>query len=268
MTRWLPLFLLAACAGGDATDDTDATDTDSSADTPADTDTDTTPEEPAVVVLAASLVDASGAALTSGFRVQYCRGIACFNGEQEASGAYVFSDLPAGPGSFEVFDVTDPPTHVTVFAPITVDGETRRELTVTVPDMAPVDLPASVQEVTFGGCHMEVGEGSLSAGSPLDPDPTSMAVVRATAALPIENGPTGEVLGVWYVWPFDAEAEDGIPLAIDNSWGVASGEASLWYADYDTSSWIEIGDMTDTAGRISPPTPLPKLTTFALVRKP
>jgi hypothetical protein len=267
MTRWFPLLVLAACAGSDATDPVD---TDSGVDSPTetDTDTDTSPEEPAVVVLAASLVDAAGAPLSSGFRVQYCRGIACFVGEQEASGAYVFSDLPAGPGSFEVFDITDPPTHVTVFAPITVDGATRRELTVTVPNMTPTDLPATVGEVTFGGCHMEVGAGSLSAGSPLDPDPTSMAVVRATTPLPVENGPTGEVLGVWYVWPFDAEAEDGIPLAIDNTWGVASGEASLWFADYDTSTWIELGDMTEDAGRIGPPTPLPKLTTFALVRKP
>jgi hypothetical protein len=267
MTRCLALFLLAACAGSDATDPAD---TDSGADTPTetDTDTDTTPDEPAVVVLAASLVDGDGAPLTEGFRVQYCRGIACFNADQEASGAFVFSDLPAGPGSFEVFDIGDPPTHVTVFAPITVDGTSRRELTVTVPNMTPTDLPSSVEEVTFGGCHMEVGEGSLAAGSPFDPAPTSMAVVRATSPLPVENGPTGEVLGVWYVWPFDAEAEDGIPLAIDNTWGVASGEASLWYADYETSTWIEIGDMTEDAGRIGPPTPLPKLTTFALVRKP
>jgi hypothetical protein len=262
--------LLAACGGGDATDPVD--DTTDTTDTTADTDTGDTdvsvPSGP--LVLSGTLRDAAGALVNSGIRVQYCRGDACRTAHDVTAGVYHFYDVEAGAGSFEVVNLDEGSGRISVFAPFTLDG-TEQELDVVLPEAgAPGELPASSAWVTVAnGLKLELVEGQISPPTPFDPAVTEVHGARAVEeALPVE-GAVGAVLAVYYLEPFNAEATTPIAAQIANSWSLASGEAGLWYADYATSTWTKLGDLTDDgAGNLTVATGLPKLTTLAVIRNP
>lgn len=262
--------LLAACAGGDATDPVD--DTTDTTDTTADTDTgDTDIDVPTgPLVLSGALRDAAGALVNSGIRVQYCRGDACRTAHDVTDGVFHFYDVEAGVGSFEVVNLDETSGRISVFAPFTLDG-TEQTLDVVIPNAGtPGELPASTGWVNVAeGLKLQLMEGQLSPPTPFDPAVTEVAGARAVEdALPVE-GAVGDVLAVYYLEPFNAEAGTPIQVQIANSWALTSGDAGLWSADYATSTWSKVGDLVDDgAGNLETGSGLNKLTTLAVIRNP
>lgn len=262
--------LLVACNTGEDTDPVD--DTTDTTDTTADTDTGDTdvsvPTGP--LVLSGTLRDAAGALVTTGIRVQYCRGDACRTAHDVTAGVYHFYDVEAGAGSFEVVNLDEGSGRISVFAPFTLDG-TEQELDVVLPEAgAPGELPASSAWVTVAnGLKLQLVEGQIAPATPFDPAVTEVHGARAVEdALPVE-GAAGAVLAVYYLEPFNAEASDPMLVQISDSWSLADGEAGLWYADYATSTWTKLGDLnTDGAGNLTTANGLPKLTTLAVIRNP
>jgi hypothetical protein len=261
----LSFVALVACSGdADDTDDTDTTETES----PTETDTGSPPDtEPVEISLRATVLDASGATLSSGIRVQYCRGTQCAVSDLNGT-RYEFAKLADGPGSFEVLQTEDPPTLMTIFAPLLLAGPDVREVTVTMPAVDNLYTLAASQQREFDGLYLTLGTGDVQAAGPFDPVPTQVAGVKAATPLLIEDGPTGELLGMWYLWPFDAPTSN-LPIRFDNPWAVADSATSVWMGDYETSSWIKIDDLVDDGtGKLRPASdaPLTKLTTLIVVR--
>lgn len=274
--RWLPALLLWACDGGGKApaDDTDLETDDPQDSAGADTDDPTIPDGP--LVLTGVVRDAGGAAIASGVRVQYCRGEACISAHGFDAGTYSFYGLEAGVGSFEVVNTSETARRPNIFVPITVDASTRT-LDVVLPDLGAAQaIPGEAGWLTIAdGLEVEVTAGDLTPASPFEPEVTEVAGVKVVdAALPTE-GIAGDRIAMFYLWPFDADSAAHMQVRLDPATllvggaPLTSGHAELWYADYDTSTWISLGDLTDNGGgRLVPASTLPKLTTLLVATKP
>ncbi|HMV67268.1 MAG TPA: hypothetical protein PKA64_10490 [Myxococcota bacterium] len=277
--HWIALALaLTACDGGGDADD-------KATDTPQD-DTDTTGTSDSAPIddtdvpydgelnLTGAIRDGAGAIITEGARVQYCRGTACVSAHDFRAGTYRFFDLDAGVGSFEVVNTSADARRPSVFVPITVDASTRT-VDVVVPDLGPDRAlgPARAWLDLGDGLSIEAGADDVTPASPFDPAVTAIAAARVTDdALPIE-GLEGTLIAMFYLAPFDAEAEAGLSVRFAPGDlpgpALASGEAELFYADYADSTWKRLGDLTDDGlGNLAPAAALPKLSTLVILRKP
>jgi hypothetical protein len=271
MIRSLLPLLLFACSGdskdppADDTDDT-TTDTDTGF-----TDTDGGSDDP--IVLRGVLKDVDGALITAGLRLQYCRGADCRTPQDFADGAYAFRGVPTGPGSFETVTIGGSIRYANAFAPINVTEGVERELDAVVPVLGPeVAIPATEAELQPApGLFLTLADDKLDRPSAFEDVPTAIAGVDATEwHLPVE-GVAGEVLAMYYLWPFNAPSTSGpIPVKLTDRWSLNSGEAELWAGDYYTSSWIKVGDLDDNADVLTPAGGggLDRLTTVLVVRKP
>lgn len=277
----LPLVLVLACDGGEDPDGTDTGETDSGSPTETD-DTaevdcrDQVPTEGAR--LEGDVVDTSGAPITEGLRVQYCRGdqclVACF-----VEGEYVFGGLDAGAGSLELVPLGDSDL-ATAFVPVTVGDSGSTGVDVTVPTLgAAITLagtPAEVEPVT--GLFITLGDASLTP-PPLKDPATEIAGVDATAHAPPIDSLEGTVEALYYLDPFDYPAvgcdddDEGtacetLPVRVDDAWTLGT-EGELWRADYYTAQWIKIGDLVDDGdGKLEAVEGLDRISTLAVVRKP
>lgn len=272
MTRAFSLLLLlTACDGGskDPVDDTDPPATD-------DTDTggggdDTDLPEGARIL--GTLKDASGALITEGVRLQYCRGTQCLTANAFEAGAFAFNGLTPGFGSFEVVPLGDS-NLASVFAPVEVATDQVKDIgAIVVPAFGP-DHTLQVDEEEFEvatGLFLTAAAGDLEPPTPFDPAPTAIRGVDATAnPAPIE-GLAGTLLAMWYLGPFDAHAPDGLGVRIVDTWGLDSGDAELWAGDYATAAWIKVGDLDDDGADNLTPSAGAKLgilSTLVVVRKP
>jgi hypothetical protein len=273
--RTLPLLLLLACDGGKTPDpgseETDESDSPRPEDTFRETDDPTVPDGP--LVLTGLVRDGAGNPITSGVRVQYCRGDACISAHEYDAGTYSFYDVEAGVGSFEVVNTSETARRPNIFVPITVNAETRT-LDVVLPDLGPeAALPGTAGWVTAAdGLQLQVVAGDLTPASPFEPEVTAIAGSKVVSeALPVE-GVSGDLLAMFYLWPFDATSAASMAVRLDPATlsdpPLMSGHAELWYADYETSAWISLGDLTDDGmGQLTTATPLPKLTTLLVVEK-
>lgn len=275
--RWLPTLLLLACDGGGKEP---ADDTDLETDTPEDTAGSDTDDDPTIpdgpLVLTGVVRDGSGAPITSGVRVQYCRGEACVSAHGFDAGTYSFYGLDAGAGSFEVVNTSDTARRPNIFVPITL-GNSTRTVDAVLPDLGPAQpVPADAGWLTLAeGLQLEVTAGDLTPASPFEPAITELAGVKVVDdALPVE-GIGGTPLAMFYLWPFDADSTAHMQVRVDpatllvGGTPLISGQAELWYADYETSSWHSLGDLTDNGdGQLAPPSTLPKLTTLLVATKP
>ncbi len=80
--------------------------------------------------------------------------------------------------------------------------------------------------------------------------------------------PSGDVLAVWYLDPFDAQVASGMSLRAANAWDLQPGEeAVLWTSSYRDYAWVEAGrvvvseDGTEVVGG-----DLPVISTLVLAR--
>lgn len=263
--RYLALALLCtACTSGPAveTDDTDTIDTDT-------TDTETTDTEVTPVgssTLEGAIVNAAGAAI-DGARVQFCRGANCLTRHTDATGTYAFEDILDGPGSFEIIppEGTD---YAIAFTPIDLEDDATLSVDVTMlPLGAPVSIPATAAELEItDGVYVTLGEGELEPPLFVD-DATEVAGVDATATpMPVQLL-EGTVLAMYYLAPFDFHATAGAPIELRNDWGLADGEAELYVAVYETSTWDKVGDLTVSGDRLVSSGGLHLISTIAVVRK-
>lgn len=272
MTRALLPLLLFACSGDSkdppAVDDTDEGTPDTDTASP---DTDGGSDEP--IVLRGVLKDVDGAPITAGLRLQYCRGENCMTPDDFAAGSYAFRGVESGPGSFETVTIGGSIRYANAFAPITVTEGQERELDAVVPVLgAEVAIPAAEADLEPApGLFLTLAEDQLDRPSAFADVPTAIAGVDATAwHLPVE-GVEGEVLAMYYLWPFDAPTTLGfIPVKLTDRWSLNSGEAELWAGDYHTSEWIKVGDLDDNSDVLTPAGGggLARLTTVLVVRKP
>lgn len=223
------------------------------------------------------LVDVDGKPLgKGGFRVQYCRDVClvadCFDGN-----AWSFSNLEPGDGSFDIVPLCDEERFAPVFAPLVVDDGMIREVEVVVPRLGPATpLPAASTEIeVVKGLFLTVADGQIAPPSPLDPAPTEVAGVDASAyPVPIEGLVAGEVVAVYYLDPFDYEADPEIAVRLDNAWSLADGEAELWVGNYaaflgdaDDAPWEKVGTLTvDGDGKLATTAGLPRLSTLVVIK--
>lgn len=274
MLRHAWILALAACttAPADDTDDTDVVDTDTDTDT---VDATCSDEVPAFPKLTGTVKDASGTALgASDVRVQFCRGVTCLFGAFGAGGSFAFEDLEAGPGSFAIAPIGD--EGFEPFTPISVACGVDRTIDVVVPDTAPgVAIPGTAAEIEVtDGLYLTVGTGDLPGRPPLEPVPTEIAAVGLAAddeGVPPLEGFTGEAVALFYLLPFDSETAEGVTLPVrldDPGWSL-EGRGRLWYADYFTSTWIDLGALTvDGDSKLVPEDGLPGLSTLLVTRDP
>lgn len=210
-----------------------------------------------------SVVDSTGAAI-EGALIRFCRGALCLDGQTDATGAFGFEDVLAAPTSLEVL-TPDGGGYATAFAPIELEEDTPRAVTVTLlmPD-APSALGETAAWHAVGtGLRIEAAAADIEPPLFVDPATEVAGVFVPAAAHPPLDG-LENVLGVWFVGPFDHHAPNGLPVEIDNSFGLGEGDtAHLWVGDYATSEWIDAGTLTNT-GDVLSGTTLPLLSTVVL----
>jgi hypothetical protein len=264
---WLAVGLIA-CSGTakDTTDtsltaaDTD-TDTDADADTDTDTDTDTDvdtePPDPCVGApvtgsLSGTVLDANGSPVADTI-INACSSFGCIPGDVDpADGTYSFDAVPACPHSIDVF-----PPHedgwATPLTPLMFDDGEHTELNmVLVKSSAPVTTPATAAEVevtpglflTVGLDTVELLFGDVSEISGVEVD--SMYWPTVIEGLP------GTPIAMWYLDPFDAESEVGMPIRFSNSWGLEDGTTyDVYNAVYDEFAWVYSGEVTVSGDELS-----------------
>ena len=267
------VFLLAlGCGDGSSTTD-DTTDTGS-----ADTGSTDTGEPPACNAesssgdtalgntLAGVIRDADGTPLAEaeiGLCKQLCRTLCT-----DENGAFSYGEIADDTYSFHVR-----PPHgledelVEVVWPLSFAGETDVTQDVTL-IAAPsfTDLPATAEEVEVApGLRITVGQGDLAIL--FEDDPTNIG------ATPIETfefgAPSGSFVAGWYVMPYEAKSESGLPVRFANDFGAAAGSTlRAWTSSYEDYSWVDLGTFTEPNGFFeadSAAGTLPVLATLVLV---
>lgn len=216
-----------------------------------------------------ALRDTTGAAMSS-VRVQYCRNTVCTVAVL-APGEYEFVDIAAGPGAFEVRSFADvEPPFATVFTPLDARADRIRTVDVVVPRLSHwLALPATPGELQIAdGLWVTVGLDQLIPSSPFAPAATHVGAVDATAqALPTDRL-EGELLALYYLSPFDYAATAPLPLRVRNDWSLASGEAALYAAMYETYAWERVATLDEDQGSLVPREVAgpERFTTLAVVR--
>ncbi|MEZ4317282.1 MAG: carboxypeptidase-like regulatory domain-containing protein [Myxococcota bacterium] len=266
---WLTPLLLGGCPTTDETPEESDTDTDTDTDTDADADTDTDADSDAdtdlpLTNVSGTIYDGSGAAL-QGAQIRFCRGELCLNASSGADGTFAIPDVQAFPHSFEVLVPTDA-TRATGFAAVTLEEGVPKALSMHLPTLdTPSPLAATAAWHTVGtGLRVQLATGDLTT-PPFLPDATAVAGARVDSTQwPTLDGLTN-VHAMWFTSPFDYHAPGGIPVEIDNDMGLtAGGTFEVYVGDYESSSWILAGTVTENAGVLSGSAMLPLMSTVVL----
>jgi hypothetical protein len=282
MRYWLSFVILSwGCADGTNTPedtDTSVVDTDTDTDTQDTEDTDE-PTDVASVTGVVTLED--GSPLTSG-NVRLCHGV-CLSRTLGDDGAYEFLGASTGISSFEVVPVVDSGL-ATVFFPLILEVDDYREINVIVPELDSAQtLGASSQPLSCGeGLTVTVGASDLLTPV-LSFDATAVAGVQVDPANwppteseehvlpPCDDCP--EVLGVWYMWPFDyhASAASGLPFSLENTWELEAGEmVEVFSGSYLDAEWDLVDTLTvdEDGNLVGTGEGLPLLSTLLVTHSP
>jgi len=263
-------MILASCGGGDGTepDDTSVTDTDSDVgdddDDVGDDDDDTTTVE-TTANLSGVITDENGSPV-GGANIRFCRGEQCRYAVTESDGLYEFDETAVAPQSFEVV----PPLGggmATAFAPLTFASNEVRVVDVMVPsEAAAANLPAGMTELTLGALRITMGGDDLTAPIFVDEaTEASATLVQMDDWLPTDTI-DGTVLAMWYLMPFDHHSDAGMEVRFDlGSMGLDGAEYKAYLGDYKTSTWLDIGTVTDGGGGIYDGAEIDHLSTIILV---
>jgi len=264
----IAMFLwLVACSPQDtaapAADPTtqDTAEMTTATDTP---DTDTTP---ATAMVQGVVVGPDGLP-REGVTVTLCHGM-CRFADTDASGAFRWDEVAAQ-------------TYALHFTTFSDGGLADVLLAIDVADDEQLTLAEPVPLATLGGAtpvstntEVEVAAGVFLTVDPGSVDlppfgPETLIVAGAVPAAHPPGLPDGEILEVVYVDPFDATAEPGLPLRIENRWGLAPGETvDVWASSYADYAWIDGGTLTVQPDSIElTGGALPVLSTFVLIRRP
>lgn len=247
----LLLVVLGACScsgysgpdpseSGLSNEEADAdTDSDTDSDTDADTDADTDS-----ATLTGFVLDVDGKAV-SGARVNICRDV-CLTDMSDEQGAYTLVTPYSETQAFYVVPPADSGLSSPIAPHTPAMGETLA-LDVVVPALdTPRELPADAEEVEVtDGLFLTVGADILEpAGFEELGDEIAAAAVAPEHSLPL--GLDGEVLAQWYVDPFEATSEAGVPLRMENRWSLPAGQTYdvVVSGDPYAPGWLEAGTLT------------------------
>lgn len=252
----LPLALLLGCPS----ETPDPTETD----TPAPTGDTATPAGARTDVT--GTVRGTDGSPIEGALIRFCRGALCLNGETDAAGAFGFEDVEAAATSLEIIapDGTD---YATAFSAVELEEDVPRsfEMTLLQPDV-PSTLGAEPTWHTVGtGLRVEASAADIEPPLFVDPTTEIHGVFVPEADHPELDGLTG-VLGVWFVGPFDHHAPNGLPMEIDNTFGLSEGDTvTVRVGDYASSTWLDAGTLT-VSGDVLTGTTLPLLSTVVITQ--
>jgi hypothetical protein len=224
--RLSPILLLPACTPSDGTDDTadtvaDRDDSSDSSETPVDTaDTGDLPMNASV---SGTVLDLGGNAVVDA-RTNVCRE-ACQFDYTDTDGSYAIIGLKPWPATYYIA----PPDGLGLahpLVPLTLGDAEQRALHAVVPPLdpgRPIPTTAAEVEVT-DGLYLTLGVDTLTPAAFTElGDEVAAVLVPEGARLPVEI--EGSVVALWYLDPFEATAERGIPVRIDNAWGLPPGQA-------------------------------------------
>jgi hypothetical protein len=272
--RTVALFssIFAGCAGsggdsspGDKSGDTGTGPVTESGGSGADTDT-TVPTYTGVLD---GTLTAAGAPVAD-TPLRLCRGTLCRNTNSAADGTYEYDAVPPVWHSFEA--VPGPESgFATPFVPLLfTEGQHRTVDLHLLPydDVSP--LGVDPQELPAGrGLYITAGLGDLE--PPLfEADATEISGVRVDDPgdqVPLD-GISGTLLAMWYVDPFDHTAvlPGGLPIRIDDEWGLADGATlEVYVGNYEQSAWLDAGTVTAYGGSLTGAS-LPNIATVILVQ--
>jgi hypothetical protein len=261
--RLLWLIPLVGCTGTEAVD-TEQADTDTDTDTDADSDADTDADAD-LASLNGTVTDPAGNPV-EGARVNVCR-LVCQTRTTDVSGQYVYdATLGAQTSSFYVFP-PDGTSWVTPMITVTLAADEVR--TLDVPLSAPTDqapIPDIAAEVELSGLLLTVGKDTLEPAEFTTLPDDIVVAYRSDNWLPIET--PGTVVAVWYLSPFEATSEQGLPLRIQDQWDLPQGGQYEVYAASTPANytWFDLGTLTVGAdGVLDGDVTVPLLTTLALV---
>jgi hypothetical protein len=236
------LLLMAGCACGSPHDSDSAAPRDSG-DSP-------TPDSQAPgVALSGQVVDGTGVPVT-GADVQSSGDpprVTTTDGE----GRFLLADHPSGDAFLRVTKSQTISLASAAF-PLVLEGD--REIRVVLHDLDPaVTLPDQPEELSpSAGLWLTVGAGDL--------DPATATIAAAPMTLgylpPFDHD--GHPVAAWYLEPYGAVAAAGLPLRIEDAWGLHPGAFVLLWASEEQQAWVELGGIDDAMT-------LPALSTLVLV---
>ncbi|MCA9566773.1 MAG: carboxypeptidase regulatory-like domain-containing protein [Myxococcales bacterium] len=261
---WMfPLLLLGCPPATTPTEEADTdtdTDADSDTDTDTDADTDTTPRTDVMGVVTGAddtpIADA---------QIRFCRGQLCLNASTDTTGAFHFDQVAAEPTSLEVLGPFGA-GYATSFAAVELTEGVPRTFDVTLLlHDTPSTLNATAEWHTVGtGLRIEAAVSDLHPPAFVDPATEVAGVFVPDAQHPPLDGLT-DVVAVWFLEPFDHHAPNGLPMEIDNTFGLAEGDTvQVRVGDYASSTWLDAGTLTVSSGVLTGSARLPLLSTVVI----
>ncbi|MBX2802645.1 MAG: carboxypeptidase-like regulatory domain-containing protein [Myxococcales bacterium] len=207
--------------------------------------------------------DAEGVPL-KGAKVSMCAEI-CITTDSDADGAFEIGVLPVVPHAFHVRVVDDLQLASPMVPVQVIEGE-EQLFDVVVPRMSDaVALPLKASELQpTAGLHVTAALGHLT--SVFGEAPESIAALQVPEAQwPPLQDLEGTVRAVFYLTPYDAEAEPALAFRIDVEAGVATDRSlQAWVAGYSEQRWLDAGRLEPGVGGLEGGS-LPLLTTLVLV---
>ncbi len=204
----------------------------------------------------------------AGVTVTLCHG-ACRFADTGADGAFRFDAVAPDRYALHFTTFGDGGLADVLVAIDVADGE-QRVLEAPVPRavLGPaVQVPSPAEVEVVPGLFASVDPAAVDM-PPFGPDAVEIAGARPATWPP--GLPAGDVLDVVYLAPFDAAATPGLPLRVDNRWGLAPGETvAVWASRYLDDAWVDAGtltvstDATELTGGA-----VPVFSTVVLVRSP
>ncbi len=263
------LLVAGGCSGEGSEDNTkDATDTPTiETGTPIDTDDTQTTTLDLSASLAGSLVDPAGAPVAAA-QILFCRGVLCRTGDTDASGTFSFDEVEVAWHSLEIRPPNSDQAYV--FAPVRFDTDQARAIDLIMPDIDPATpLQATATEIEMGaGLFVTVGSADLEPPLLVDPATEVAGVLLDPAWWVPTDDVAGTVLAQWSVKPFDHVAPNGLPIRIENTFGLADGTTTrVWVGSYADSAWLDAGTLTAAGGWLEGDARLPLTSTVLLVQE-
>ena len=198
------------------------------------------------VQLSGVIRDASGNPLADaeiGLCKQICRSLCT-----DENGGFSYTYVPDDTYSFHVR-----PPHgeelTEIVWPLTFAG-TAVVQDVSLPVLPTMtDLPGTAAEVEVAtGLHITVGQGDLKII--FEADPTEIgAVAIDTPQFPV---PSGAFVAGWFVEPYNAKSEAGLPVRFATPSTVTAGSTLRAYmSSYDDFQWVDLGTFTESGGYLT-----------------
>ena len=201
------------------------------------------------VLLTGHVVDDTGVPVT-GAQVLSC-GEVCRSTTTDGGGSFTMEDHGMGSAFLRV---TRSETVSLATAAFPLELAADRDIRVVLHELDPaVELPDTPSELSpSAGLWLTVGAGDL--------DPATATIAAAPMTLgylpPFDHD--GHPVTAWYLEPYGAAAAAGLPLRIEDAWGLEPGAFVLLWASEEQQAWVELGGIDDAMT-------LPALSTLVLV---